>query len=118
MLLLVFCLSCSDYSHLLFVVLNPRSFGEYWRDFFLKLALCSSCLYQKLEQWVVGVVMSGARCRLHMAQVMPLPLTVSCFSKIQISFTFLVLAYPGRPGKGPLNGCVCVSLYQQCQTTK
>jgi len=28
-----------------------------------------------------------------MAQLMPLPLTVSCFSKIQIGFTFLVLAY-------------------------
>jgi len=26
---------------------------------------------------------------LHMAQLMPLPLTVSCFSKIQICFTFL-----------------------------
>ena len=45
---------------------------------------------------------------LHMAQLMPLPLTVSCFSKIQIGFTFLVLAYPGIPGKWPLNGCVCV----------
>ena len=33
---------------------------------------------------------------LHMAQLMPLPLTVSCFSKIQIGFTFLV---PGSPGK-------------------
>ena len=31
---------------------------------------------------------------LHMAQVMPLPLTVSCFSKIQIGFTFPVLAHP------------------------
>jgi len=30
---------------------------------------------------------------------MPLPLTVSCSSKIQIGFTFLVLAYPGCPGK-------------------
>jgi len=39
---------------------------------------------------------------------MPLPLTVSCFSKIQIGFTFLVPANPGSPGKGPLNGCVCV----------
>ena len=28
----------------------------------------------------------------HMVQLMPLPLTVSCFSKIQIGFTFLVLA--------------------------
>jgi len=44
----------------------------------------------------------------HMAQLMPLPLTVSYFSKIQIGFTFLVPAHLGRPGKGPLNGCVCV----------
>jgi len=36
---------------------------------------------------------------LHMAQLMPLPLTVSCFSKIQIGFTFLVPAHPGSPGK-------------------
>ena len=36
---------------------------------------------------------------LHMAQLMPLPLTVSCFSKIQIGFTFLVPAHPGRPRK-------------------
>jgi len=34
-----------------------------------------------------------------MAQLMLLPLTVSCSSKIQIGFTFLVLAYPGCPGK-------------------
>jgi len=39
---------------------------------------------------------------------MPLPLTVSCFSKIQIGLTFLVPAHLGSPGKGPLNGCVCV----------
>jgi len=36
---------------------------------------------------------------LHMAQLIPLPLTVSCSSKIQIGFTFLVPAYPGCPGK-------------------
>ena len=42
---------------------------------------------------------------LHMAQLMPLPLTVSCFTKIQIGFTFLVPAHLGSPGKGPLNGC-------------
>ena len=47
---------------------------------------------------------------LHMAQLMPLPLTVSCFSKIQTGFTFLLLAHLGSPGKGPLNGCVCVHL--------
>jgi len=34
--------------------------------------------------------------------------TVSCFSKIQIGFTFLVPAHLGSPGKRPLNGCVCV----------
>ena len=31
--------------------------------------------------------------------LMPLPLTVSCFSKIHIGFTFLVLAHPGSPGQ-------------------
>ena len=36
---------------------------------------------------------------LHMAQLMPLPLTVSCFSKMQIGFTFLVSAHLGSPGK-------------------
>jgi len=36
---------------------------------------------------------------LHMAQLMPLPLTVSCFCKIQIGFTFLLPAHPGSPGK-------------------
>ena len=36
---------------------------------------------------------------LHEAQLMPLPLTVSCFSKIQIGFTFLVPAHLGSPGK-------------------
>ena len=41
-----------------------------------------------------------------MAQLMPLPLTVSCFSKIQIGFTFLVLAHLGSPEKGLLNVCV------------
>jgi len=41
--------------------------------------------------------LSGARCRLDMAQLTPLPLTVSCFSKIQIGFTFLVPAHLGSP---------------------
>jgi len=36
---------------------------------------------------------------LHMAQLMPLPLTVSCSNKIQIGFTFLVPAQPGSPGQ-------------------
>jgi len=46
---------------------------------------------------------------LHMAQLMPLPLTVSCFNKIQIGFTFLVLADPGSPQKRDVKWvCVCV----------
>ena len=36
---------------------------------------------------------------LHISQLMPLPLTVSCFSKIQIGFTFLVQAHLGSPGQ-------------------
>ena len=36
---------------------------------------------------------------LYMAQLMPLPLTISCFSKIQIGFTFLVPAHLGSPGQ-------------------
>jgi len=62
--------------------------------------------------WAAGMVIcleQGAD--LHMAQLMPLPLTVSCFSEIQIGFTFLVPAHLGGPGKGPLNGCVCVFVF-------
>jgi len=44
---------------------------------------------------------------LHMSQLMPLPLTVSCFSKIQIGFTFLVPAHPGSFGKRAIKR-VCV----------
>jgi len=50
---------------------------------------------------------------LHMAQMMPLPLTVSCFNKVQIGFTFLVPADPGSPGKRAVKRVcvfVCVSL--------
>ena len=45
---------------------------------------------------------------LHMAQLMPLPRTVSCSSKIQIGFTFLVPAHPGSPGQRAVKR-VCVS---------
>ena len=55
---------------------------------------------KKTEQWGAGVVICLERgVDLHMAQLIPLPLTVSCFSKIQIGFTFLVPAHPGSPGK-------------------
>jgi len=46
---------------------------------------------------------------LHMAQGIPLPLTVSCFSTIQIGFTFLVPAHLGSPEKRAVKRvCVCV----------
>jgi len=45
---------------------------------------------------------------LHVAQLMPLPLTISCSSKIQIGFTFLVQAHPGSPGQRSVKRvCVC-----------
>jgi len=46
---------------------------------------------------------------LHMAQLMPLPRTVSCFSKMQIGFTFLVPVHPGSLGQRAIKQvCVCV----------
>jgi len=65
----------------------------------------------KNEWYGAGVVIcleQGAD--LHMAQLMPLPLTVSCFSKIQIGFTphFWYRLTWVVPEKGPINGCVCV----------
>jgi len=60
-------------------------------------------LFLMLSWWGAGVVICLERgADLHMAQLMPLPLTVSCFSKIQISFTFLVPAH--------LGGCVTVCM--------
>jgi len=53
---------------------------------------------KKLSGWGAGMVVCLERgADLHMAQLMPLPLTVSCFSKIQIGFTFLVPAHLGSP---------------------
>jgi len=64
---------------------------------------------KKLELWGTGMVISlelGAD--LHMAQLMPLPLTVSCYIKIQTGFTFLALAHPGSPREMAVKRtCVC-----------
>ena len=49
---------------------------------------------------------------LHMAQLTPLPITVSCFSKIQIGFTFLVPTHPGSHGQRAVKRvCVCVCVF-------
>jgi len=67
---------------------------------------------KKLEWWGAGVVISLERdADLRVAQLLPLPLTVSSFSKIQIGFTFLVLACPGSPGKRAVKWvCVYVNI--------
>jgi len=62
-----------------------------------------------VKKWVVGCwhgYLSGARSRLAYGS---LPLTVSCFSKIQIGFTFPVPADPGSPGQRAVKWvCVCM----------
>ena len=65
---------------------------------------------KKTEWWGAGVVICLERgADLHMAQLMPLPLTISCFSEIQIGFTVLVPAHPRSPGQSSVKHvCVCV----------
>ena len=58
------------------------------------------------------VICLGRGADLHMAQLMPLPLTVSCFSKIQIGFTFLVPADLGSPGQRAVKR-VCVIPFEK-----
>ena len=63
---------------------------------------------KKTERWRAGVVVTLKQgADMHMAQLMPVSLTVSCFSKIQIGFTFLVLAHPGSTGQRDVKR-VCV----------
>ena len=51
---------------------------------------------------------------LHMAQLMPLPLAVSCFSKIQIGFTFLVPAFLDSLKKRAVKRvCMCVCVFRR-----
>jgi len=69
-----------------------------------------ACKY--LEWCGAGMVVCLERgADLHTAQLMPLPLTVSCFGKIEIGFILLLLVHPGSPEKGPLNVCVCVCYF-------
>ena len=64
---------------------------------------------KKTEWWGAGVVICVEQgADLHIAQLMPLPLTVS--GKIQIGFTFLVPTHLGSSGKRAINHvCVCVT---------
>jgi len=110
---------------------NPTLGNPAWATFNFFISLCSlfsSVVYsafsaltllvgrqeghpacKNLSGGGAGVVICLERgADLHMARLMPLLLTASCFSKIQIGFAFLVPAHLGSPGKGPLNGCVCV----------
>jgi len=64
---------------------------------------------KKTERWGAGVVICLKRGAY--GPLMPLPLTVSCFSKVHIGFTFLVPAHPGSPGQRAVKRvCVCVLL--------
>ena len=68
---------------------------------------------KKTEWWGAGVVVCLERgADLHMFQLMPLPLTVSCFSKTQIGFAFLVPAHLGSPGKRAVKWVCGVSVAQ------
>ena len=75
----------------------------------------ASGLY-KTEWWGAGVVIYLERgADLHVALLMPVPLTVSCFSKIHVRFTFIVLAEPGNPGPRDIKRvCVCVCVIKSC----
>ena len=65
---------------------------------------------KKTEWWGAGVVICLERgADLHTALLMPLPLTVCCFSKIQIGLPLWYRLTRVVPEKRPLNGCVCVS---------
>jgi len=65
---------------------------------------------KKIEWWGAGMVICLERgADWHTAQMMPLPLNVSCFNKIQFGFTFLVPAHTGSPGKRAVKW-VCVGV--------
>jgi len=70
---------------------------------------------KKHEWWGAGMVICLERgADLHMAQRIPLTLTVSCFSKIQIGFTFLVLAHLGSLGQRAVKRMYVSNPYRTC----
>jgi len=63
---------------------------------------------QKTERWGAGVVICLERgADMHMVQQIPLPLTVSCFSEIQIGFYRAMLCIRGT-SHGPVSVCLSV----------
>ena len=59
--------------------------------------------------WVVFLELGAD---LIIAQLIPLPLSVYCFSRIQIGFTLLIPAHPDSPGIRSIKCvCVCVCVY-------
>ena len=77
---------------------------------------------KKLNGGVLAWLSLERGADLHTAQLMPLPLTVSCFSKILIGFTFQVPAHPRTfccqcsPGKGAVKRDVCVCVFVSSAT--
>jgi len=71
---------------------------------------------KKTEWWGTGVVICLERdADLYMAQLMPLPLTVSCLVKSRLVLPFWYQLTRVVPDKGPLNRCMCVcAMLQSC----
>jgi len=75
----------------------------------------------KTKWWGAGMVICLQRgADLHIVQLMPLSLTISCCSSIQIGFTFLLSAYPCSPGQRAVKcafllqmGYRCLPMYAQ-----
>jgi len=82
---------------------NPSQYKLHFSSFFHPLLVS---VYVPSVLWRCWL---GIWPDLHMAQIMPLPLTVSCFSKIQIGFIFLVLAHLGSLGQRAVKR-VCMRL--------
>jgi len=85
-------------------VVHPPLYTPFSTFIIIITVVCFFVLLLQCEWCGAGMVVISLEqgADLHMAQLMPLPLTVSCFSKIQIRFTFLVLAHLDSPGKRPV----------------
>jgi len=100
----------TSYRHLVCIAVLPSVLWRCW------LGGRKGIRPVKTEWWGTGVVIFLERgADLHMAQLMPLPLTVSCFSKIHIGFTSVVPAHLGSPGQRAVKRvCVCAVCIISC----